>query len=113
MAFQDLERGHGFALIDPHGDLVARIAAQVLHRGGGTSSIWMPRIRANRTATIRCGMCGRIGSTLAASGMMDVFKKITHDIASSPCPRGYANESISSVCPIQAANRISAPGRCG
>jgi Type IV secretion-system coupling protein DNA-binding domain len=27
MALQDLERGHGFALIDPHGDLVARIAA--------------------------------------------------------------------------------------
>jgi hypothetical protein len=29
MALQDLERGNGFALIDPHGDLVARIAACV------------------------------------------------------------------------------------
>jgi DNA helicase HerA-like ATPase len=29
MALQDLERGYGFALIDPHGDLVARIAAQI------------------------------------------------------------------------------------
>lgn len=29
MALQDLERGHGFALIDPHGDLVARIASRV------------------------------------------------------------------------------------
>jgi hypothetical protein len=29
MALQDLERGHGFALIDPHGDLVGRIAARV------------------------------------------------------------------------------------
>jgi hypothetical protein len=29
MALQDLERGHGFALIDPHGDPVARIAARV------------------------------------------------------------------------------------
>ena len=29
MALQDLERGHGFALIDPHGDLVRRIAARV------------------------------------------------------------------------------------
>jgi Type IV secretion-system coupling protein DNA-binding domain len=27
MALQDLERGNGFALIDPHGDLVGRIAA--------------------------------------------------------------------------------------
>ena len=25
MALQDLERGNGFALIDPHGDLVARV----------------------------------------------------------------------------------------
>jgi DNA helicase HerA-like ATPase len=29
MALQDLERGNGFALIDPRGDLVARIAARV------------------------------------------------------------------------------------
>ena len=27
MALQDLERGNGFALIDPHGDLVARVPA--------------------------------------------------------------------------------------
>jgi hypothetical protein len=29
MAFQDLERGHGFALVDPHGDLVAPNAERV------------------------------------------------------------------------------------
>jgi type IV secretory pathway TraG/TraD family ATPase VirD4 len=29
MALQDLERGHGFALIDPHGDLVERLAARI------------------------------------------------------------------------------------
>jgi hypothetical protein len=29
MALQDLECGNGFALIDPHGDLVARIAARI------------------------------------------------------------------------------------
>lgn len=29
MVLQDLERGNGFALIDPHGDLVERIAKQV------------------------------------------------------------------------------------
>jgi type IV secretory pathway VirB4 component len=29
MALQDLERANGFALIDPHGDLVARIAARI------------------------------------------------------------------------------------
>src|ERR1700737_2543553 len=29
MALQDLERGQGFALIDPHGDLVERVAAGI------------------------------------------------------------------------------------
>jgi type IV secretory pathway TraG/TraD family ATPase VirD4 len=29
LALQDLERGNGFALIDPHGDLVARVAARI------------------------------------------------------------------------------------
>src|SRR6266403_4346608 len=29
MALQDMERGNGFALIDPHGDLVARVAARI------------------------------------------------------------------------------------
>jgi hypothetical protein len=28
LALQDIERGNGFALIDPHGDLVARVAAR-------------------------------------------------------------------------------------
>jgi len=31
LALQDLEQGRGFALIDPHGDLVERIAARVTH----------------------------------------------------------------------------------
>src|SRR5215813_6917496 len=29
MALQDIERGNGFALIDPHGDLVERIADRI------------------------------------------------------------------------------------
>src|SRR5436305_4123688 len=29
MALQDLARGNGFALVDPHGDLVSRIAAHI------------------------------------------------------------------------------------
>src|SRR6202165_4756682 len=29
MTLQDLARGNGFALIDPHGDLVDRVAAQI------------------------------------------------------------------------------------
>lgn len=76
MALQDLERGNGFALIDPHGDLVARVAARIpaLHRD---KVIYLnatdptqpygynpPRhVREDRIA-------------LAASAMMDVFKKM-------------------------------------
>src|SRR5438132_4788977 len=29
LALQDLDRGNGFALIDPHGDLVARVASRI------------------------------------------------------------------------------------
>jgi len=79
MALQDLERGNGFALIDPHGDLVARIAARI------------PESQRNRViylnATdpsqpygynpLRHVSEDRIA--LAASGMMDVFKKMWPD----------------------------------
>jgi type IV secretory pathway TraG/TraD family ATPase VirD4 len=39
MALQDIERGHGCAVIDPHGDLVERIAA-CTSRSGRTDVIY-------------------------------------------------------------------------
>ena len=77
MALQDLERGHGFALIDPHGDLVACIAARVppsrrqdvIYLDATDTSQpygYNPLRRQDRIA-------------LAASGMMDVFKKMWPD----------------------------------
>jgi type IV secretory pathway TraG/TraD family ATPase VirD4 len=79
MALQDLERGSGFALIDPHGDLVARIAARV------PSSRQDEVIYLNATDStqpygynpLRHVSEDRIA--LAASGMMDVFKKMWPD----------------------------------
>jgi Cdc6-like AAA superfamily ATPase len=80
MALQDLERGNGFALINPHGDLVARIAARV------------PASRRNRViylnATDRAQPYGynplrHVSDdyvALAASGMMAVFKKMWPDV---------------------------------
>ncbi|MBR1066499.1 type IV secretory system conjugative DNA transfer family protein [Bradyrhizobium liaoningense] len=79
MALQDAERGNGFALIDPHGDLVARVASRI------------PASRRDRViyldATnpaqpygynpLRHVSDDRIA--LAASGMMDVFKKMWPD----------------------------------
>jgi hypothetical protein len=76
MALQDLECGNGFALIDPHGDLVSRIAARI------------PTSQRNRVIylnttdpsqpygynPLRHVAEDRIA--LAASGMIDVFKKM-------------------------------------
>ncbi|MGD1083043.1 MAG: type IV secretion system DNA-binding domain-containing protein [Candidatus Sulfotelmatobacter sp.] len=76
MALQDLERGNGFALIDPHGDLVERIAgaipadrapAVVYLNAADQSQPYgynpLRRVREDRIA-------------LAASGLMEVFKKM-------------------------------------
>jgi type IV secretory pathway TraG/TraD family ATPase VirD4 len=76
MALQDLERGNGFALIDPHGDLVERVAAcmpasrraDVIYLNAADPSQpygYNPlrHVREDRIA-------------LAASGMMEVFKKM-------------------------------------
>jgi len=79
MALQDLERGNGFALIDPHGDLVARVAARVpasqrdrviyLNATDPTQPYGYNPLRHVSEDRI----------ALAASGMMDVFKKMWPD----------------------------------
>ena len=79
MALQDLERGHGFALIDPHGDLVARIAARV-PASGRHDVIYLDATDPNQPYgynPLRHVREDRIA--LAASGMMDVFKKMWPD----------------------------------
>jgi type IV secretory pathway TraG/TraD family ATPase VirD4 len=76
MALQDLERGNGFALIDPHGDLVERIADRIppgrlldvvyLDAADPTQPYGynpLRRVRPDRIA-------------LAASGLMEVFAKM-------------------------------------
>src|ERR1700685_4433738 len=76
MALQDLERGNGFALIDPHGDLIERIANRipserspdVLYLDAADPSQpygYNPlrRVRQDRIA-------------VAASGLMEVFAKM-------------------------------------
>lgn len=76
MALQDLERGNGFALIDPHGDLVERIAARIpesqqsdviyLNASDPSQPYGYNPLRHVREDRI----------ALAASGMMEVFKKM-------------------------------------
>jgi type IV secretory pathway TraG/TraD family ATPase VirD4 len=79
MALQDLERGNGVALIDPHGDLVERVAARIppsrrpdviyLNAADPSQPYGYNPLRHVREERI----------ALAASGMMEVFKKMWPD----------------------------------
>src|SRR6266700_3021907 len=79
MALQDLECGNGFALIDPHGDLVARIAARipVSQRDKVIYLDATDPAQPYGYNPLRHVSEDRIA--LAASGMMDVFKKMWPD----------------------------------
>jgi type IV secretory pathway TraG/TraD family ATPase VirD4 len=79
MALQDLERGNGFALIDPHGDLVARVASQIpaSHRDKVIYLDATDPTQPYGYNPLRHVSEDRIA--LAASGMMDVFKKMWPD----------------------------------
>ena len=79
MALQDLERGNGLALIDPHGDLVARIAARIPERRR-PDILYLDATDPSQPFgynPLRHVREDRIA--LAASGMMDVFKKMWPD----------------------------------
>ena len=76
MALQDLERGNGFALIDPHGDLVERIAARI-PKSRQSDVIYLNAADPSQPYgynPLRHVRQDRIA--LAASGMMEVFKKM-------------------------------------
>ncbi|WP_439372634.1 type IV secretory system conjugative DNA transfer family protein [Bradyrhizobium sp. DASA03120] len=79
MALQDLARGNGFALIDPHGDLVARIASRISAKHADRV-VYLDATNPNQPYgynPLRHVSEDRIA--LAASGMMDVFKKMWPD----------------------------------
>src|SRR5215813_5120298 len=76
MALQDLERGNGFALIDPHGDLVERIAARV-PSSRKTDVVYLNAadpLQPFGYNPLRHVRQDRIA--LAASGLMEVFAKM-------------------------------------
>src|SRR5712672_183703 len=79
MALQDLTRGNGFALIDPHGDLVERVAARI-PRSRQSDVIYFDTPDAaqpygyNPLRHVRHAYI-----PLATSGLMEVFKKMWPD----------------------------------
>jgi type IV secretory pathway TraG/TraD family ATPase VirD4 len=79
MALQDLERGNGVALIDPHGDLVARVAARIpaSHRDKVIYLDATDPAQPYGYNPLRHVSEDRIA--LAASGTMDFFKKMWPD----------------------------------
>jgi DNA helicase HerA-like ATPase len=79
MALQDLRRGAGFVLIDPHGDLVERIAAQV-PQSEGSGIIYLNV--ADPTQPWGYNPLRHVAPqyiALAASGLMEVLKKMWPD----------------------------------
>jgi hypothetical protein len=79
MALQDLEGGNDFALIDPHGDLVARVAARIpeSHREKVIYLNATDPAQPYNYNPLRHVSEDRIA--LAVSGVMDVFKKMWPD----------------------------------
>lgn len=78
MALQDLARGNGFALIDPHGDLVERVAARA--EKSGRDTIYLNA--ADPLQPWGYNPLRHVGGpyiALAASGLMEVFKKMWPD----------------------------------
>lgn len=79
MVRQDISAGHGLALFDPHGDLVERVIE------------WMPESRKKELIYFNVPDASKplafnplesvppTKRALAASGMLEVFKKIWHD----------------------------------
>jgi type IV secretory pathway TraG/TraD family ATPase VirD4 len=79
MVLQDIERGHGLALIDPHGDLAERVVAQVPPQRAA-DVIYLNAADPSQPHgynPLRHVREDRIA--LAASGFMEVFKKMWPD----------------------------------
>ena len=76
---QDLEAGRGFALIDPHGDLVERVARAIpSHRSGETTYLNVPdQIQPYGYNPLRRVREDKI--PLAASGLLEAMKKLWSD----------------------------------
>jgi Type IV secretion-system coupling protein DNA-binding domain len=76
MAVQDLANGNGFALIDPHGDLVDRIATRVPDGRAGDVLYLNAADPAQPYGYNPLRYVRQDRIALAASGLMEVFKKM-------------------------------------
>src|ERR1700719_976708 len=79
MALQDLEHGNGFALIDPHGDLAERIAACIPPARQPDTIYFNPSDPAQPYGYNPLRQVRPEFISLAASGLMEVLKKMWAD----------------------------------
>jgi Type IV secretion-system coupling protein DNA-binding domain len=75
MAIQDMEAGNGFALIDPHGDLVERIATRVPESRRADVIYFNAADPSQPYGYNPLRHVSEHRIALAASGMMEVFKR--------------------------------------
>jgi type IV secretory pathway TraG/TraD family ATPase VirD4 len=79
MALQDLAQGHGFALIDPHGDLVERLASRIPPSRQIDTIYFNPSDPAQPYGYNPLRQVRQEFISLAASGLMEALKKIWAD----------------------------------
>src|SRR3984893_14172934 len=78
-ALQDLEHGNGFALIDPHGDLAERIATRIPSSRQSDTIYFNPSDPAQPYGYNPLRQVRQDFISLAASGLMEVLKKMWAD----------------------------------
>src|SRR6267143_1723718 len=79
MALQDLELGNGFALVDPHGELVERIAARIPAARQAETIYFNPSDPSQPYGYNPLRQVRPDFISLAASGLMEVLKKMWAD----------------------------------
>jgi type IV secretory pathway TraG/TraD family ATPase VirD4 len=79
MALQDLELGNGFALVDPHGDLAARVASHIPASRQADTIYFNPSDAAQPYGYNPLRQVRGDFISLAASGLMEVLKKMWAD----------------------------------
>ncbi|HZR84223.1 MAG TPA: TraM recognition domain-containing protein [Candidatus Binatia bacterium] len=75
----DLRAGHGFALVDPHGDLVERVFAAVPEERKDDVVYFNVADRGTQLAFNPLGAVPFANRSLVASGMLEVFRKLWAD----------------------------------
>ena len=79
MILSDLQKGEGLAVLDPHGDLVERVKAQIPHARQRDVIYFAPGAENQRVALNPLDAGGKTSRHLVASELISIFKKLWSD----------------------------------